>query len=305
MSFDLRQLRAFTAIATHGSLGRAAEVLHVTQPALSRILKRLETQLGGPLFERHTKGMQLSALGDALLPHATLLLHEAEHAREELDALRGLAKGTIKVGAVGSIASLVLPIAIGRVLEHWPNLRVEILEGVWDRLADALARHEIDLALSASVPDTDALIALPECRWQDESHVVAAPGHPLFAAGAPLPLPLGATRAARWAMPPRGTAPYEQMRAAFNAEGLAPPALVVETRSVLSLKSLVAHAGFVGWMAEPMYRAERRAGLIERLPVHGLSATRTLTAFRRRHGLLPGPAAKLVEQLARLTREPF
>ncbi|MFW2464365.1 LysR family transcriptional regulator, partial [Burkholderia pseudomallei] len=201
MTFDLRQLRAFTTIAASGSLGRAADALHVTQPALSRILKRLEEQIGAPLFERHSKGVQLTAIGEALLPHATLLQHEAEHAREEIDALRGLAKGTIKVGAVGSIASLVLPVALGRVLDRWPNLRVVIVEGVWDRLVDALLTHEIDIALSTRVPDTDEVVAIAECRWDDVSHVVAAPDHPLRAA-ARAPLTLADTRAARWAIPP-------------------------------------------------------------------------------------------------------
>ncbi|MCS0464223.1 LysR family transcriptional regulator, partial [Burkholderia mallei] len=190
MTFDLRQLRAFTTIAASGSLGRAADALHVTQPALSRILKRLEEQIGAPLFERHSKGVQLTAIGEALLPH------EAEHAREEIDALRGLAKGTIKVGAVGSIASFVLPVALGRVLDRWPNLRVVIVEGVWDRLVDALLTHEIDIALSTRVPDTDEVVAIAECRWDDVSHVVAAPDHPLRAA-ARAPLTLADTRAAR------------------------------------------------------------------------------------------------------------
>ncbi|MBN3775778.1 LysR family transcriptional regulator, partial [Burkholderia sp. Se-20378] len=196
MTFDLRQLRAFTTIVACGSLGRAADALHVTQPALSRILKRLEDQVGAPLFERHSKGVQLTAFGDALLPHATLLQHEAEHAREELDAMRGFAKGTIKVGTVGSIASLVLPVAVGRVLDRWPNLRVEIIEGVWDRLAEGLNKHEIDLALSAHGPDTDEIVAIPECRWEDRSHIVAAPQHPLRALGrAPT---LADTLHARW-----------------------------------------------------------------------------------------------------------
>ncbi|MBP0644539.1 LysR family transcriptional regulator, partial [Mycobacterium tuberculosis] len=86
MTFDLRQLRAFTTIVSAGSLGRAAEVLHVTQPALSRIVKRLEDEVGAPLFERHSKGMQLTAIGQALLPHASLLQHEADYAREEINA---------------------------------------------------------------------------------------------------------------------------------------------------------------------------------------------------------------------------
>jgi DNA-binding transcriptional LysR family regulator len=298
MSYNLQQLSLFTTIVSCGSLGRAASALHLTQPALSRALKRLEAQVGAPLFERHTKGMELTAIGHALLPHAMLLQREAEHAREEIDAMRGLAKGTIKVGAVGSIASLILPLAVGRVLDKWPNLRVEITEGVWDRLAEGLLTHEIDLALSIAAPDTDEIGAIPDCRWTDNSYVVAACGHPLHARE---PLRLADVLAERWAIPPRGTGPFEHMRATFAAHGLGLPNVVVETRSVTVLKSLVARCGFLSWMAEPMYHAESQAGVFDALNIPGLETTRTLTAFRRRHGILPGPAAKLLDELRLLT----
>lgn len=298
MAFDLRQLRAFTTIVSAGSLGRAADVLHVTQPALSRIIKRLEDEVGAPLFERHSKGMQLTAIGQALLPHASLLQREADYAREEIDAMRGLAKGTIRVGAVGSIASYVLPLAVGNVVARWPNLRVEILEGVWDRLAEGLVKHEIDLALSMAMPDTEDIIAIADCRWEDASFVVASPEHPLRHRRG---LMLADTLEAPWAVPPRGTGPYEHMRQVFEAAGLGLPNIVVETRSVTALKSLVARSGFLSWMAEPMIDAERRADVIEPLPIPGLVARRTLTAFRRRHGILPGPAVKLLEALRELT----
>ena len=298
MAFDLRQLRAFTTIVSAGSLGRAAEVLHVTQPALSRIIKRLEDEVGAPLFERHSKGMQLTAIGQALLPHAALLQREADYAREEIDAMRGLAKGTIRVGAVGSIASYVLPLAVGNVVARWPNLRVEILEGVWDRLAEGLVKHEIDLALSIAMPDTEEILAIADCRWEDASFVVASPEHALRQRPS---LTLADTLDAPWAVPPRGTGPYEHMRQVFEAAGLGLPNIVVETRSVTALKSLVARSGFLSWMAEPMIDAERRAGVIEPLPIPGLVARRTLTAFRRRHGILPSPAVKLLEALRQLT----
>ena len=88
MSYNLHQLHAFTTIVSSGSLGRAAALLNVTQPALSRTIKRLEEDVGASLFERHVKGMQLTDIGAALLPHAQLLLREAENAREEIDAMR-------------------------------------------------------------------------------------------------------------------------------------------------------------------------------------------------------------------------
>ena len=298
MAFKGDHLAAFLAIVQGGSLGRAAETLHVTQPALSRTVRRLETEIRSPLFERHSKGMQLTPIGEALLPHATLLQREAEIAREEIDALRGLAKGTIRVGAVASIASVVLPMAIDQVLQKWPNLRAQIIEGVWDRLADALIKREIDLALSIAADDTDEICAIGDCQWQDSSYVVAALDHPLRAKRK---LSLADTLDERWAIPPKGTAPYEHMRQQFASHGLGVPNVVVETRSITVLKCLVARSEFLSWMATPMYDAERQAGVIDTLEIPGVEGTRTLTAFRRRQGILPGAAVKLLDELRQLT----
>ena len=298
MAFDLHQLRAFTTIVAAGSLGRAATVLNVTQPALSRTIKRLEGQVGAPLFERHSKGMLLTDIGGALLPHATLLQRESEHAAEEINALRGLAKGTIRVGAVGSIACHVLPLAIGRVLGKWPKLHVQVVEGVWDRLAEGLTKHEIDLALAVAGGDTDEIVAIKDCLWEDRSHIVAGTKHPLRSRRR---LQLADVQDEQWAMVPRGTGPYEHMEQVFAANGLGLPNVVVETRSVIVLKSLVTRSGFLSWMSEPMYDTDRKAGLIDALRIPGASRTRALTAFRRRTGILPSPAAKLLEELRLLT----
>ncbi|MGF6240235.1 DNA-binding transcriptional LysR family regulator [Paraburkholderia sp. GAS38] len=300
MTFNLQQLHAFTTIVESGSLGRAAELLHVTQPALSRSIKRLEAQLGAPLFERHSKGMQLTAIGETLLPHATLLLREADNAREEIDAMRGLAKGTIRVGAVASIATLVLPLAVSGVLARWPNLRVQIIEGVWDRLADSLLKQEIDLALSMAVPDTDEITAIADCCWEDLSYVVAALDHPLRNKAN---LCLADTLGLPWCLPPRGTGPFEHLERVFAEQGLGMPEIAVETRSITVLKSLVTRAGFLSWMAAPMYDTESAAGVFDTLPIAGLVGRRTLTAFRRRRGILPSPAVRLLEQLRLLTAD--
>ena len=298
MAFDLHQLHAFTTIVSSGSLGRAAAALNVSQPALSRTIRRLEDHIGAPLFERHSKGMQLTDIGGALLPHATLLQRESEHAAEEINAMRGLAKGTIRLGSIGSLAYLVLPAAVAAVLAKWPNLKVQIIEGVWDRLAEALVKHEIDLALGVTVRDTDELVAIKDCRWEDWSHVVAAKDHPLRAKRS---LKLADVMDERWAILPKGTAPYAHMEQVFAANGLGIPNVVVETRSISVLKSLIVQSGFLGWMPEPMYEAERQAGMIKTLQIAGVNGMRVLTAFRRRMGILPSPSVKLLEELRSLT----
>ncbi|CAG9182820.1 hypothetical protein LMG23994_04993 [Cupriavidus pinatubonensis] len=104
-------------------------------------------------------------------------------------------------------------------------------------------------------------------------------------------------------MLPKGTAPFEHMKKVFSRQNLALPNVVVETRSVTALKSLIGRSGFLGWMPEPMYDAERKAGLIDALEIPGATDKRVLTAFRRRAGMLPGPSIKLLEELRALTAQ--
>lgn len=103
------------------------------------------------------------------------------------------------------------------------------------------------------------------------------------------------------AIPPRGTAPFEHMRQAFAEQGPGLPNVVVETRSTTVQKSLVTRSGFLIWIAEPMYVIESKAGVFDTLQVPGVVGRRKLTAFRRRHGILPSPAMKLLEQSSQLT----
>jgi DNA-binding transcriptional LysR family regulator len=79
------------------------------------------------------------------------------------------------------------------------------------------------------------------------------------------------------------------------------PDIAVRTRSVTVLKSLVAECSFLSWMPEPMYDSESKAGIMGTLPIPGVRAARTLTAFQRRDGILPRPAARLLDELRSLT----
>ena len=294
MAYDLTQIEHFAVIAEAGSLGRAAMDLHLTQPALSRSIRRLEEAVGAPLFERHTKGMMLTDIGRALLPHAKSLQHGVRIAREEVDSMRGLARGTIRVGAIASISSVGLPELLTSVIAKWPGLHVQVVEDVWNNLAQALIRGEVDLVLSVEVPDTEEIVSIKDCRWKDASGMVAASTHPLRKKRT---LSLADIHSAPWAFLPKVTEPYENLQRLFAAQGMGMPNIVVETRSVLVLKSLVANSNFLSWMPETMYRAERHSGEIHSLPIKELTGDRTLTAFRRRAGFLPGPSIKLLEEL--------
>lgn len=305
MTFDLRQLRAFSVIVESGSLGRAAVLLNMTQPALSRIVSGLEQQIGARLFERHSRGMRLTDAGEVLLPHATRLWQETQFAEEDLRALLGQARGTVRVGAIGSIACHPLPLAIGSLSRQRPNLRIQVVEDIWDRLAEALIKYEVDLVFAAAIDHNDAIEEIEtirECQWEDTIRVVAGHAHPLR--GRP-GLTLADTLDLPWAVPPKGSRPFEQMRRMFARQDLGLPQIGVETRSLATLKNLIIHSGFLGWMPDAMYEIERKAGLMDKLTLTGSEDVYVLAAFKRRAGILPGPAAKLLDEIRMLTaRQP-
>src|SRR5690606_15554966 len=166
MTFDRKELAAFLSVVRLGSIGSAAAYLSITQPAISRILRRLEDRLGARLFVRHSSGMELNAFGRALLPHAELLESEARRVLEEIDLLKGSATGLVRVGVVPSIATRLLPRAIGNTLRHSPKLHIHIMESTGNQLLAALTRREIDFAIVGlwREPIDDNVTAIPLFR---------------------------------------------------------------------------------------------------------------------------------------------
>lgn len=299
MSFDLRELNAFLSVVKSGSLGRAAAVLHITQPALSRTIRQLENKLGVPVFERHTTGMILTEYGRALLPHAQTLLHEASIAREEIDALHGLSKGTVRVGAVASVLSAALPQALKRLMSQYPGLDVQITEGVEDILISALLDNQIDLAIAASTLDkTEGISLVADASWQDTNCMVAASQHPIWHARH---MSLADLAQYQWVLPPRGTKPREELHQLFAENDLSPPTIKVETRSVIAIRAMVQHANLLSCLPTPIVRNELETNVMQVLPLAQATHTRHFYVFRRQRGSLPTPAAQLLEALRHVT----
>jgi DNA-binding transcriptional LysR family regulator len=297
---DLGQLRAFLAIVQFGSLGRAAEDLYVTQSALTKIIQRLENQVGASLFERTTHGMMLTSYGSAFEPYATLIVAEADNAVRELEAMRGLEKGLIKVGSVASALEGILPAAIDKLLIQWPGLQIRIVEGLADELAILLSKGDIDLAIAFSMPETDELSLVSESGWQEGCHVVAATTHPLRTRGE---LQLADLMNEKWVMPSKKMGPREEWNTVFLHQGLVPPTVTVETRSVGAMRSLVARCGFLSWMPNLLLAYQGSNELISVLPVTGAHSLRHFAVYRRRRGTISLPTTKLLEELRVVVKE--
>ncbi|HKE43189.1 MAG TPA: LysR family transcriptional regulator [Steroidobacteraceae bacterium] len=294
MALDPRQLRAFIAIVRTGSLGLAADSLHVTQPALSRIIRRLEMQLGVPLFERRTTGMELTSFGHALLPHATFLSEEAALALEQINSLRGLGQGTIRIGAVGSVAISVLPAVLDHVLTQWPNLHVQIVEAVEDLLTQQLTNNAIDVAICGSIPESEEIVQVAEHKFTDRYSVICSASNELQHR---TDLTIHDIIDVPWVMPAAEAEPRRMFSALISRLGVSMPRIVVETRSPTVIKALVAKTHFLGWLPEPLFAADAAAGLIRALKVKEMAPQRRFFVFRRRRNFMPPPVVKFLEAL--------
>lgn len=296
---DIGQLQAFLAIIDTGSLGRAAEVLCVTQSALTRIIQRLEEQVGGHLFERHTRGMTPTIYGRALEPYAIHLVAETGNAMAEMDALRGLRTGQVRVGAVSSALETVLPQAIDQLLGQWPGLSISIAEAMTDELAAMLLKNEIDLAVAFSLSESDELALVAESSWQVGCHIVAAVDHPLQARAG---LRLEDVVQEKWALPPKKTGPREEWQQVFVKRGMSAPLPAAETRSVAAMRSLVSNCGFLSWLPDTLLKPAGARCNIRPLVIEGVHLPRHFAVYRRRHGILSAPAAKLIDELRVVVR---
>ncbi|MFD7454564.1 LysR substrate-binding domain-containing protein [Kitasatospora sp. NPDC059827] len=149
----LRQLEYLVTVVDTGSFTRAAEQLHVTQPALSHQVRALEGALGGPLLERLPRAVRLTPTGRAVLPHARAALAEAERLQAVARRTSGLEEGELEVAAVYSISLGILPPVLRAWHRRHPGVRIRLREySHAERLQEAMAAGRADLAIGP-VPD--------------------------------------------------------------------------------------------------------------------------------------------------------
>jgi LysR family transcriptional activator of glutamate synthase operon len=153
---ELRQLRSVEAVARHRHFTRAAEELHLAQSALSHQIKRLEQELGTPLFERTSRRVTPTDAGLVIATRARRVLAEVDAAREEIDELRGVLRGRIWIGALQPVGDLDVPGMLARFSRAYPGIEVGLREGVAADMLRRLAADELDAAfclLAGEIPD--------------------------------------------------------------------------------------------------------------------------------------------------------
>lgn len=177
MALNLHHLRVFAAVAEHGGFSRAATALRVSQPAVSKAVHELERQVGMSVFDRSGRALRRTPAGDALYARARELFGVEQVAEEELRALRGLERGTLRIGASTTVATYFLPSYLGDFARAHPGIGLRLVSANTRAIARALVERRIDVALVEG-PVDDARITARAWR-EDELAVLAPPGHAL------------------------------------------------------------------------------------------------------------------------------
>jgi DNA-binding transcriptional LysR family regulator len=178
---QVESLEVFRTVARHGSITGAAHALRYTQSAVSRQIATLEAETGTRLFDRLPRGVALTDEGRSLLPHAEAVLDRLATARSDLDALRGLGGGRLRVGAFPTAVAALVPRALAAFRDAHPGVTLSLIEGRTADLLERLRGGDADLAVVSAAPDRP----LESARFDlhhllDEHLLVAVPrGHRL------------------------------------------------------------------------------------------------------------------------------
>lgn len=180
---DLRSLRHALALAEHGNFSRAAEALHLTQPALSRSIQSLEADVGAALFERRRGAIEPTDIGRLLLQHARTLDADARDLDRELRLAKGLELGELRIAVGPWGGSALIGPVVGRLNSLHPGLRVKLIIAPWQELPERARSREVDIVVG-ELREIEALDDFELCPLSGHrTLVVGRPGHPLVRAG--------------------------------------------------------------------------------------------------------------------------
>ena len=233
---ELRTLRYLVALADEGQFTRAAKREYVAQPALSRQIARLESELGVQLVERTTRRVTFTTAGSLLVDHARRILASVDLALEELDDLAGLRTGQITIGAPPTMGPVDLSEVLSRFRIAHPTINLAVREELSVWLADALRKDELDLAFLSDIHPAARQGLELEVISSEEMVAIAPLDHPLAKRNA---IRLAELRAEAFIGFRRGATIRAQIEDALTAIGLVPQ-ILLETNDVTRVRSLVA-----------------------------------------------------------------
>lgn len=228
-----------------GSINKAAEALHLSQPSLARNISRLEKLLEVKIFERTAKGVYLTSFGAVLVNHARIIDAELRHTIETVDALRGKATTVLRIGTTPLVLTQFLPSALEDLRRDFPSISVKIIEGPRPALMEKLRLADVDVALVTLPPEWDEAKITSQSLFDLNPCVVVKAGHPLTKQA---DLKLRDLAERQWILPRTNGTVYEHIARTFRRAGIEVPAYSIEVGSPDATKALLLSTDLLGVM---------------------------------------------------------
>lgn len=281
----LGELRVFIAVLEARSFRKAAAVLHLTQPAVTRAVASLEDMLGVRLFDRRSDGVEPTVHGLSFAPRAAAVFDELRRAAQDLALVSRGAQGSLRVGIVPMPAIPFLPIAVKRLRDDHPDVFVSIVEAREAELLDRLRKRDIEIAiLRLAVVDPGEEMKF-DAFYDERLCVVAAKDHPL-AARKRVTWPELLQQ--EWVMQPADCTFYEHVLVTLDRLGLAMPRQRVEAYSIQIQFGMVLHAGLLCFGMRSQVEFAPDKAMLVRLPFEFATPVRPVgAASLRTHELSP------------------
>ncbi|HBW8574929.1 TPA: LysR substrate-binding domain-containing protein [Klebsiella pneumoniae] len=259
----LRHLHTFVAVAQQGTLGRAAETLNLSQPALSKTLNELEQLTGTRLFERGRLGAQLTLVGEQFLTHAVKVLDALNSAGQALNRKEGLNNDIVRIGALPTAALGILPTVIGQFHKQQKDITLQVATMNNTMLLAGLKSGEIDIGIGR-MSDPELMSGLHyELLFLESLKLVVRSGHPLLQETVTL------SRVMEWpvVVSPKGTVPRQNAEALLQSQGCKMPAGCIETLSASLSRQLTVDFDYVWFVPSGAVKDDLRRGVLTALPI--------------------------------------
>jgi DNA-binding transcriptional LysR family regulator len=285
-------------------LNKAAKLLDVSQPALSKAMDRLESGLGVKLLDRGPNGITATAYGELLCSHARLIKEELEFAETRIQNAGKRRGGVMAVGTLPSLAASVVPLAVSRWRERHPRIVLRVVEKVQVELLFGLLRGDFDFVI-AQTEFYNLLDGLKQrVIFRDRLRVFARPKHPLFRVAEP-----GWADLAQfpWVCPMVGGRQRTVLEKLLAAEGIDLPQQMIECGSIDFTKALVAASDHLAMLPEHAVMSDLSESTLKPLAITVPALSRDIAVIFREQSALDASSRDLVRQIetvgADLSRE--
>lgn len=288
------QLRALIAISEAANFSLAARAVGISQPSLHRAARDLEHLAGVPLFEKAHRGTVLTRPGEILAMQGRLALVEYEQGLDELAEWRGEDAGGVVIGSMPLSRTFLLPTAINMLTRERPDARVEVIDGPYEDLLSGLRRGDLDLLVGALRDPLPIGDVVQEPLFSDPLAIVGRAGHPL--AGKKPPSVADLARCP-WVVPRKGTPTRTHFEALFADAGLDVPTALVETGSLILIRSLLEASDRLTIVSLHQIRHEMRWGMLAPLALEVPGTTRPIGLTVRKDWRPTGAQARFLTLL--------